>query len=101
MTVTRPRAGDIFFIAGGIWVMLGAIAGVGLQTGGDLLALRLFPALFLHLRRPLIGGGDFPPDLSGIGIVAVYIVPGAVLLALGILWPERRTATGTDHDLGA
>ena len=85
---------DRFVIfAGGILLGLGAIASVGLRISEDPLALRLLPALLFRLRRPLIGGGDFPPSLSAAGVVAVYFVPSAVLLAIGLWWRARRAAS--------
>jgi hypothetical protein len=91
------RLARILFIAGGILLGLGAIASVGLRLREDPLALQLIPALMLPLRRPLIGGGDFPPSLSGTGIATVYFVPGAVLVALGGWW-RARTASRSHEE---
>lgn len=86
------RLDRLVFVSGAALLGLGTIAAIGVGTGGDPLALRLIPALFLRLPRPLIGGGDFPPSLSGAGIVVVYLIPGAALLIIGLLWRARRAA---------
>ena len=87
------------FVVGLVLLGLGVAASLQAPEGGDLLGLRLFPALLLPLKRPFIGGGDFPPSLSGTGIVAVYVIPGALLVALAFLF--RDDATGPRHDEGA
>jgi len=68
----------IAFTISGILLAFAAVAGFGLRSGGDPFALRLMPALALRLQRPFVVGGDFPPSLSGAGVVAVYVVPAAV-----------------------
>ena len=83
------RLDRVLFIAGGILLGLGTIAAIGLQVREDPLALRLLPALLFRLRRPLIGGGDFPPFLSGARVAVVYFGPAAVLFATGLWWRAR------------
>ena len=75
-------APKIAFATGTTLLMLGVAASLQ-DPERDPLGLRLLPAMFLPLPRPLIGGGDFPGALSGAGIVAVYLLPGVLLLGVG------------------
>src|SRR5439155_19102261 len=45
-------------------------------------ALVVLPALLLGLRGPWVGGHDLPPYLTTAGVIAVYVVPGALLVVL-------------------
>ena len=83
----------IAFTISGILLAFAAVAGFGLRSGGDPFALRLMPALALRLQRPFVVGGDFPPSLSGAGVVAVYVVPAAVFLAVALWWRGRKRTT--------
>ncbi len=85
-------AQNIAFVGGTALLMLGLAASLQDPERGDPLGLRLFPALLFRLPRPFIGGGDFPPSLSGTGIVAVYLLPGVLLLGLAfVLWRSNQT----------
>ena len=86
----------IAFTISGILLAFAAVAGFGLRSGGDPFALRLMPALALRLQRPFVVGGDFPPSLSGAGVVAVYVVPAAVFLAIALWWRVRKRLTDVD-----
>lgn len=87
------------FILGSVLLVLGMAASLQDPERGDSLGLRLFPALLFHLNRPFIGGGDFPASLSGAGIVAVYLIPGVLLVGLALIL--RHDGTGPNQDHGA
>jgi hypothetical protein len=95
------RLDRLAFTISGILLGLAAVADLGLQRGDDPFALRLVPALVLRLPRPFIGGGDFPPSLSGPGIVVVYVAPAAVFLALALWWRTRKRAPDLHRTRGA
>jgi hypothetical protein len=52
--------------------------------------LRVLPAMLLPITRPLSAGPDIPGHLTTSGILAVYIVPGIILLVLGTFPGWRR-----------
>ena len=85
------------FIIGSVLLVLGLAASLQDPERGDPLGLRLFPALLFHLNRPFVGGGDFPASLSGAGIVAVYLVPGVLLVGLALIFRDGRTGPNQDH----
>jgi len=82
-------AKNLLLAGGTALVLLGIAALLQDPESGDILGLRLFPAMALQLPRPFIGGGDFPASLSALGVVAVYLVPGALCLAGGLALHRR------------
>jgi hypothetical protein len=76
------------FLAGVVVLLFAAIATIGVRTNSDVPALRLVPALFLPLPDAFVGGGDFPKSLNQAGVLVVYGLPAACLLALA--WLARR-----------
>jgi hypothetical protein len=81
--------GRILVVVGVIVTLLGCAAVIepAFRSEGSL--LRLLPALVFNLRRPLVGGGDFPAYLSTLGVIVVYFVPAAILLGIGALLVRR------------
>ena len=83
---------NIALVLGAALLVLGLAASLQDAERGDPLGLRLFPALLFHLNRPFVGGGDFPASLSGVGIIAVYVVPGLFLIGLALIFRRHPDA---------
>src|SRR5262245_30315032 len=94
-------ARNIVLTIGTALLVLGAAASLQDPERGDALGLRLLPAVFFRLHRPFIGGGDYPASLSGAGIVAVYLLPGVLLLCLALVLQRGAHAGRKDQDHGA
>ena len=78
-------------VIGSILLVLGGVA-AGQSADSS---LRFFPALILPWNKQLVAGPDLPPHLTTLGIVVVYFLPGALLLALGVFISKRRASMST------